>query len=196
MSVRRLTVGRVITLPEESAALPHASARAIDADAAIDQEVLALFDECGGPLTRYAASFGLSPEAAQDVVQETFIALFRHLQLGRPRTHLRGWTFRVTHRLAMRHHRQRRRERQEPLDVSTPHRESADDPEQALALSRRQAKLSAVMQCLPDRDRQCLRLRAEGLPYREIGRIVGCSLGSVAKSLARSLARLARATGD
>jgi RNA polymerase sigma-70 factor (ECF subfamily) len=38
-------------------------------------------------------------------------------------------------------------------------------------------------------------LRAEGLKYREIAALVGISLGSVANSVSRSLARLARAAG-
>ncbi len=196
MTTRGLTVTRVVPLPGEATASPRPAATEAGDHADIDEEVLALFDACALPLTRYAASFGLSPEAAQDVVQESFVALFRHLQLGRPRTHLRGWLFRVTHRLARRHERQRRRERREPLDRTGPHRAPADDPEQALALSRRHARLTAVVRSLPERDRQCLILRAEGLRYREISHIVGCSLGGVAKSLARSLARLTRATGD
>ena len=42
----------------------------------------------------------------------------------------------------------------------------------------------------PDRDRRCLLLRAEGLRYRDIAGTLGMSLGGVAKSLARSIARL------
>jgi len=49
-----------------------------------------------------------------------------------------------------------------------------------------------VVQALPSNDQACLRLRAEGLRYREIAEIVGISLGSVSNSLARSLERLER----
>ena len=48
------------------------------------------------------------------------------------------------------------------------------------------------MQALPEQDRTCLALRAEGLRYREIARILGISLGSVADSLAQSFAKLSR----
>ena len=45
----------------------------------------------------------------------------------------------------------------------------------------------------PNHDQHCLRLRAEGLRYREIAEVLGMSLGAVSISLTRSLARLERA---
>jgi len=48
---------------------------------------------------------------------------------------------------------------------------------------------------LQEQDRCCLHLRAEGLRYREIGRVLGMSVGAVSLSLQRSLARLSRADG-
>jgi len=46
---------------------------------------------------------------------------------------------------------------------------------------------------LPEQSRRCLFLRAEGLRYREIAQVLDMSLGAVSLSLARSLARIARA---
>jgi RNA polymerase sigma-70 factor (ECF subfamily) len=68
--------------------------------------VLALFDECATPLLRYVASFGLTAEETEDVVQDAFAALFRHLSLGRDRTNLRGWLFRVAHNQALKRREQ------------------------------------------------------------------------------------------
>src|SRR5262245_24416857 len=66
-----------------------------------DREVMLLFDRCGLPLLRYVCSFGLSNEEAEDVVQDVFLLLFRHLRLGRSRVHLRGWLFRVARNQAL-----------------------------------------------------------------------------------------------
>jgi RNA polymerase sigma-70 factor, ECF subfamily len=55
------------------------------------------------------------------------------------------------------------------------------------------ARLQAALHALPLDDQLCLRLRSEGLRYREIAKIVGMSLGSVSASLSRSLARLEQA---
>jgi RNA polymerase sigma-70 factor (ECF subfamily) len=48
---------------------------------------------------------------------------------------------------------------------------------------------------LPEVDRLCVQLRAEGLKYREIAHILGISLGGVANTLARSFHRLQRSGG-
>jgi RNA polymerase sigma-70 factor (ECF subfamily) len=60
---------------------------------------------------------------------------------------------------------------------------------------QRRRHLLAVVQALPQTDQSCLRLRAEGLRYREIAAVLGVSLGTVSTSLARSLSRLSRADG-
>ena len=54
----------------------------------------------------------------------------------------------------------------------------------------------SIPHALPEQDRQCLFLRSEGLRYREIGTVLGMSLGAVSQSLARSLARISRAVGN
>jgi RNA polymerase sigma-70 factor (ECF subfamily) len=160
-------------------------------------EVLRLFDECAPDLRRYVRSCGLAPDAAEDVVQEAFLALFRHLCLGGSRSNLRGWLVQVCFRSALKHReRQARRDRRETtwdpalVDGAI---DPAADPETRLSDDQRQRRLRAVVRALPERDRQCLSLRAEGLPYRDIARTLGVSLGTVAKSLARAAARLSNA---
>jgi RNA polymerase sigma-70 factor (ECF subfamily) len=67
------------------------------------------------------------------------------------------------------------------------------NPEELAAGKQRQKRLRAVVRALPEQDRRCLYLRADGLRYREITDVLGMSLGAVAQSLERSLARLSRA---
>ena len=168
----------------------------------VEAEVLALFDECGAPLLRYVGAFGVSAHDTEDVVQDVFLSLFRHVQLGRPRTNLRGWLFRVAHNLALKHRlRTRKRHLTEGTDVADlPDRAGGRhavgitcNPEQQLASRQRQQRLLAVFRALPERDRRCLSLRAEGLRYRQIADALGISLGAVAKSLARSMTRMVNA---
>jgi RNA polymerase sigma-70 factor, ECF subfamily len=165
---------------------------------AIEREVLDLFEEFRNPLLRYALSFGISVHDAEEVTQEVFLALFRHLQLGRSRKNIRGWLFRVAHNLALklRYSNQQSRER-ELVDEKTTARLSdpSATPEEALSAVQRRERLLSVVEALPEPDQHCLRLRAEGLRYREIASVLGISLGSVSVSLTRSLARLSRADG-
>jgi RNA polymerase sigma-70 factor (ECF subfamily) len=160
----------------------------------IQNEVLGLFDECAPRLRRYVGSFGLSVETTEDVVQEVFLQLFRHLQLGRSRANLRGWIFQVGHNLALKQRARmtRRHKTESTWDGSLDDLliDPGFDPEQQLAEDRRGRRLRSVLQALPERDRRCLYLRAEGLRYRDIARTLDISLGSVAKSLTRAMARL------
>lgn len=158
----------------------------------LEVEVTGLFDQFRGPLLRYLSSFGLNVADGEEVVQETFLALFLHLRQGKPRTNLQAWMFRVAHNLGLRRGQAIRRTVAAPLEEAT----QADpglNPEQAAAGQQRQQRLLAVVRVLPEQDRRCLYLRAEGLRYREISEVLGMSLGAVAQSLERSLARLARA---
>ena len=164
---------------------------------ALQAEVLALFDECSPGLRRYVRSFGLGAEATEDVLQDVFLSLFRHLRLGRPRSNLQGWLFKVAHNLALKQRRKRHRRQQTESDWDAALAGRAIDPganpEERLAADERRGRLRAVVRAIPERDRQCLFLRAEGLCYRDIAGALGISLGSVAKSLARAVTRLSNA---
>jgi RNA polymerase sigma-70 factor (ECF subfamily) len=170
----------------------------LTADTVTTQFVEALFDELRTPLYRYIISLGLSPHDADEVAQETFLRLHRHLQSdGVPADDgpLRGWVFRVAQNLA---HDQRRRaapRAAQSLDDSSAARQAVDQndgPEQRLLTDERAARLQAAMQTLPARQQQCLRLRAEGLRYREIAEALQMSVSTVADLIHQALARLGK----
>jgi RNA polymerase sigma-70 factor (ECF subfamily) len=158
----------------------------------LEDEITSFFDELHDPLMRYLVSFRLEIHDAEDVIQEAFFALFRHLKAGKPRTNIRGWAFRVAHNIGLK--RQRKTHGQH---INSHNTESSADPglnpEEELLHLQRTTRLQAVVNVLPERDRHCLFLRAEGLRYREIGHVLGISLGSVALALERSLRRLREA---
>jgi RNA polymerase sigma-70 factor, ECF subfamily len=159
----------------------------------IEDEIIRLFDQFRTPLLRYALSLGLPVHDGEEVIQEVFLALFRHLQLGRSRENLRGWMFRVAHNLSLKRRRPKWRS-QGGVDhdgtMMQSRMDTAPNPEEQVLSAQRQSRLIAVLNALPEQDQMCLRLRAEGLRYREISRVLGISLGAVSISLTRSLARL------
>jgi len=171
-----------------------AAAAKESADARRESEVVALFDLLRRPLLRYLMSLGLAVADGEEIVQEVFLALFEHLGRGGSRENLRGWLFRVAHNLGLK--RARRTRRWESAEDAEPVSDSAPNPEQQAACSERQKLLMLVLRALPQQDRRCLSLRAEGLRYREIAEVLGISLGSVSISIARSVARFSRAAGD
>jgi RNA polymerase sigma-70 factor (ECF subfamily) len=177
--------------------------RLADADSRVSSapeiEVVELFEELRDRLLRYLLVLGLSAHDGEEIIQESFLLLFQHLQGGKPRDNLRGWVFRVARNLAL---KQRvanqlylRRVVEFDETLLEQHVDRNPNPEEHLRSRQRQARLLAVMRALPEQDQSCLCLRAEGLRYREIAQVLGISLGSVAASLARSLERLGRADG-
>ena len=164
----------------------------------IEREVLELFEQFRNPLLRYVLSFGICVHDAEEITQEVFLSLFRHLQLGRSRKNLRGWIFRVAHNLALKQRYANQRTRDTAASdwtIAEKQFDPSPNPEEQVSSAQRRRRLLAVVEALPEADQGCLRLRAEGLRYREIAALLGISLGAVSISLTRSLARLIRADG-
>ena len=160
--------------------------------------MLTLFDGCAPQLLRYVASFGLSAEETEDVVQDTFVALFRHLNLGRDGTNLSGWLFQVAHNLALKRRERILKQRRSAGSNETATQwcvDPAPDPEERLMRLERGERLRSVFGALPERERRCLFLRAEGLTYRDIAQALSVSLGTVSKAVSRALTRLMNADG-
>jgi len=166
--------------------------------AALEAEVVGLFDQMRGRILRYALSFGLPVPDAEEVLQDVFLALYRHLSGGKSRDGLCGWLYRVTHNLSLKRRLALSRKSGEAMTsgaagdsdlIADPH----PNPEDQVAFRQRQDRLRSVVDALPEMDRECLYLRSEGLRYREIADVLGVSVGSVANSLARALLRLAAA---
>jgi RNA polymerase sigma-70 factor, ECF subfamily len=160
--------------------------------------VVQLFDELRRPLLHYLLTIGVTIDDAEEVVQEAFLALFQHLGRGASRRNLRGWLFRVAHNLGLKRRLAARRDVSVSGwdDLAATQPDPGEDPERQLASAERERRFQAALGALADQDRWCLALRAEGLPYRDIARVLGISLGSVAASLARSLTRLSRAVSQ
>jgi RNA polymerase sigma-70 factor, ECF subfamily len=67
----------------------------------IEREVLELYEQFREALLRYALSLEIPSQDPEEVVQAVFLSLFRHLQLRKSESSLRGWLFRVTHNLGL-----------------------------------------------------------------------------------------------
>lgn len=164
---------------------------------AADSPLVALFDQLRFPLMRYLCHFPLSISDAEDVLQEAFLSLHQQLRRGRSIEEVRGWLFRAAHSLALKNRMRSRRDQENHGSGDGAERVAVDPAmnpeEQCLALQTEQ-RIQSVVGALPEHDRWCLYLRAEGLRYRQIAETLNMSLGSVSNSLQRSLARIGRAT--
>jgi RNA polymerase sigma-70 factor (ECF subfamily) len=187
-----------VSRPDSALLLPLAEATGSPKPCRLEEEVVGLFDLMQDRLLRYLLSLGLTAPDSEEIVQEVFLALFQHLRRGRPRHNLRAWVFQVAHNLALKQRNAVRKNQQklaEPDEVSAENFfvDQSPNPEDQFVRHQRQGRLLGVLRALPEQDRRCLTLRAEGLSYREIAQVLGISLGAVSISLGRSLARFARA---
>lgn len=141
------------------------------------------------PLIRYLVSLGLSGDESQDVAQGAFLKLHRHVSGGGDAANLRSWLFRVAHNDAR--NRQKTYERRYGSSMDGVDAPDAADPESTFLAKEKRNRLQQAMRELPELERNCLRLRAEGLRYREIGEALGLPLSTVAGTVERGIRKLA-----
>jgi RNA polymerase sigma-70 factor (ECF subfamily) len=154
----------------------------------------AIVAEFETPLLRYAARIAGSASYAEDVVQNTFVKLFRNWKKGtRPTARLKAWLYRVVHNEAV--DLVRRESRLSLLHARHAEQKAAECPDGHNCPDRAADRLQVVFQCiqkLPALERQVLLLRIEeGLSYREISDVtgrtegnIGCILHNAVKTLA------------
>lgn len=178
-----------------SAVLPRSASDRADTRDLLADAVVSLFDQFRAPLLRYLSSFGLALPDSEEVLQEVFLSLFQHLRRGKSRENLGGWLFRVAHNLALKRYSRTRRDSAARVEagIEDVALDPSPSPEDQMATTQTRQRVLAVVRALPEQDRRCLFLRAEGTRYREIAKILDMSLGGVSLSLARSLGRIARA---
>jgi RNA polymerase sigma-70 factor, ECF subfamily len=154
-------------------------------------EATTLYRELRKPLLRYLVSLGLSSDEAQDVVQDAFVSLQRHLASGGSQENIRSWVFRVAHNRARNRQTSYHRRFGEPLDAQAD--SIADDatPERAVLEKEKFQQLRKAILFLTPSERECLLLRAGGLRYREIGDVLGLATSTVGEAVERAIKKLA-----
>jgi RNA polymerase sigma factor (sigma-70 family) len=153
--------------------------------------VVRLQDERGGELWGLARHLGLSPDEADDAVQETLLRLWAALRDGAGIERPDAWAFRSLYRLAMDRHRWHRRVRllTERLGAQP-----------ARHIGVEQADRMAIWEAvegLPERQRLAIYLRYRAdLPYEEIGAILGIAAPSARSHVSRALETLRVELGE
>jgi RNA polymerase sigma-70 factor (ECF subfamily) len=159
--------------------------------AAGTSEVTALYRELRKPLLRYLVCLGLTSDEAQDVVQDAFLSLQRHLVADGAQENIRGWLFRVAHNQARNRQTSYHRRFGEQLDGEMDFLAEDATPEQAVLEKEKFRRLAAGIRMLTEPERECLLLRAGGLRYREIGEVLGIATSTVGDIVERAIKKLA-----
>jgi RNA polymerase sigma-70 factor (ECF subfamily) len=154
-------------------------------------EVTTLYRELRKPLLRYLVCLGLSSDEAQDVVQDAFLSLQRHLASDGKQENIRAWLFRVAHNQARNRQASYHRRFSEPLDGEMDFLAADATPEQRVLEKEKFRRLAAAIRLLTLSERECLLLRAGGLRYREIGEVLGMAVSTVGDTVERAIKKLA-----
>lgn len=170
-----------------------------------EQSFRLLFDRCYGPLFRFFAGRGFSTEECQDLVQETFLRVFRGIEGFRGDARWEQWLFRIaanTAAKAWRHRGAAKRagrmvawEEQQvetsPSAAGSPRGAEAPAPLRRLLDQERRERLSQAIAGLPAQMRRCVRLRVfQDLDYEEIADVLQISPSTVKVQLFKARKRL------
>ncbi len=154
-------------------------------------EVTTLYRELRKPLLRYLVCLGLTRDEAQDVVQDAFLSLHRHLASNGAQENIRGWLFRVAHNQARNRQTSYHRRFGEPIDGEMDFLADEANPEQRVLEKEKFRRLARAIRLLTESERECLLLRAGGLRYREIGEVLGMATSTVGDTVERAIKKLA-----
>jgi RNA polymerase sigma-70 factor (ECF subfamily) len=155
-----------------------------------EAKVTVLYRELSSPLLRYLVCLGLSRDEAQDVVQDTFLRLHRHLTSGGAQDNIRGWVFRVAHNQARNRQSSYQRRFGESLDRQADSILDESTPEHVVLAQEKLQRLEKALLSLTESERECLLLRAAGLRYREIGETLGIATSTVGDTVDRAIGKL------
>jgi RNA polymerase sigma factor (sigma-70 family) len=174
--------------PRRRFGLADLVARARDGDGSAWAALVARYR---GRVTRTARSYGLGAHEVDDVVQETWLRLFRSLGSLRQPEALGAWLETTARREALRLIGSTRRELL--LDDDAPFDGVAEeDPGRELVQEERRAAVSRAMQRLPTRHRRLMTSLLSDAPpsYAELSAQLGIPLGSIGPTRGRCIERL------
>lgn len=164
------------------------SRRASDLSLDTDLIAAAAYDEFAQRVRGFAITAMRDGEAADDVVQETFLRLVVELQAGRRPDNLGGWLYRVAANLII----SRGRRRAVATRIRNLFAPSAQPPSpEEMALTReRDRTLALALSRLPADARVALLLAARGMGAPEIGLVIHRTPSATRTYLCRSRVRL------
>ena len=142
-------------------------------------------------------------QAAEDVVQETFLAVWSHARRFRGEASVKSWIYSIAlnkTRSAWRWRKVRSMlhlplsartdEEGHPLELDPPDTSRDADPAASASRLDASARVRLAIDALPPRQREIVLLRTQGLELLEIARATGLAEGTVKATLHQARAKL------
>jgi RNA polymerase sigma-70 factor (ECF subfamily) len=152
------------------------------------------------PVFRYLRTLGCRHSLAEEITQEAFLRLHRALRDGLEVNDVRAWVFRVARNLCIDSRREHQRhwatDRDEFGRLDIAHSRLTPDPEQQVLRRERIRLIEKEVMRLPELQRECMHLKAQGLRYHEIAVTLGISVTAAVDHVRRAVKRLGRRFRD
>jgi RNA polymerase sigma-70 factor (ECF subfamily) len=156
----------------------------------------ALYERHHGEVARLISALGIVDGEADDLCQEIFLIVYRHLRSFRGEARLSTWIHRLATREVIRHAKRRRLrrallqllERAEPLVMP---RDWAENQ-----AARRQYLAQLLGRLRPERRLALVLFEIEGRPVEEIAEICGCAVNTVWTRIHRARTELERMAAE
>lgn len=149
---------------------------------------IAVYEEFGPAMLRYAGQSAASADEARDAVQEVFLRYFVEQRHGRVIDNPRAWLYQVLRNYILDCAKAAPSQREIPTaDLESLGAQQQDNPEE---LVQRSQAAREIAQALSNREFTCLALRGEGLSYSEIAQVMDICTGTVGALLSRAQIKL------
>ncbi len=158
-------------------------------------------------ILNYIYRFSGNRAVAEELTQETFIRLVKHVGSYRPQGSVGGWIYRIARNLALNYLRDQPKIQQvsldEPMELEEGEVNRADTvagpgprPDEEFVRSEREAHVQAALLKVSPCYREVLILcDIEGYAYKEAAQMLHCSMNTIASRLARGRMQLAKILG-
>jgi len=152
-------------------------------DRAAFEELYGLYQK---PLVNYLYRLSFNRPLSEDLLQETFLRIWKAAATYEPTAKVSTWVFRIAHNLFLNEAARRREMALEGAD-----NEMRADPASDLGRREVVSAVKKAIESLPDGERECLLLSEyNGFKYAEISAILGIPVGTVKSRMFSAMQRL------
>jgi RNA polymerase sigma-70 factor, ECF subfamily len=137
-------------------------------------------------LYRHALGMVRDPDAATDLVQDSFLRAYVNLSTCQDTERFRGWLFRILRNRCLDYLKEHRR-RDVPLEFDAPFASARDDPHRDLERVEIRGAVEHALASLPEPQREAFLLKhVEGLSYEEMAELLDTGVSALKMRVARA----------
>lgn len=150
-----------------------------------------LFERYAAPILRFADRLLSDRSAAEEVTQEVFVKVISRAHQYDGRAEVSSWLFAIAANACRDHRRRSRRVSVVALEAIPEPSQKGDGVEAGLVRREQRNAVRRALQSLSEEQREALVLaRYHGMPYAEIARVLGISVGAVKTRIFRAVETL------